>query len=211
MKIASLLSAVSLASFCQGATLVSFTFPASNALVATSVATNVSSTNLALTTGGNIETNITFGTYFPNEPYIEETGGWAATSQSSAKAFTLTLTAAAGYTIDITNVSFNAYATAAGPSAIGVTVGSTAVTAVNAPNASLVSVDASVTGQDGLSSVTILVQGWLNGSRTTAGSGAFRLDDLVVSGNVNAIPVPEPGFALLGGLGILGIFRRRRY
>ncbi|MEI6179056.1 MAG: hypothetical protein WCS43_19350, partial [Verrucomicrobiota bacterium] len=52
----------------------------------------------------------------------------------------------------------------------------------------LVVVNQSVTGQTGLSTATIKIQGWLNGSRTSTGAGVLRLDDVVVSGTVTPIP-----------------------
>jgi len=42
-------------------------------------------------------------------------------------------------------------------------------------------------------------------SGATSNAGNNRID------NIQLTAVPEPGFALLGGLGILGIFRRRRF
>ncbi len=167
--------------------LALFEFPASNSLLASSMPANVTVSNVALSTG-TIETNITTGTYFPNEPYVEETGGWAATTQATAKNFNFTVTAASGYTFTITNISFRAYATAAGPAAFGFGIDGTDLYAVDAPSAALVEVSQSVTGQTDLSTATISIQGWLNGSRTSAGSGVFRLDDIVITGTVTPIP-----------------------
>ena len=163
-----------------------FNFPASNSLVVSTNDANVTVSNVSLS-AGTIETNITTGAYFPNEPYIEETGGWTATSQASAKNFLFTITAGSGYTFSITNVSFRAYATAAGPSAFGFRIGSTDIYSVNAPDGSIVAVNQSVSSQTGLTTATIKIQGWLNGSRTSAGTGVFRLDDIVISGTVTAI------------------------
>jgi hypothetical protein len=188
-----------------GATLVSYSFPSTNSLVATTQAGNTTSTNFSLSSG-SIETNITTGAYFPNEPYIEESS-WTATSRSTAKYFYFTIVAAVGYTIDITNVSFNAYATGAGPTALGVTVGSSSFGTINTPDSSLFSVSQPVTGNTGLSSVEIRIEGWLDGSRSSTGSGVLRIDDFVVAGNV----VPEPSsLVFLGASGLLGLLRRRR-
>jgi hypothetical protein len=47
-------------------------------------------------------------------------------------------------------------------------------------------VNQAVSGQTGLTTATIKIQGWLNGSRTSAGSGVLRLDDVVISGVVSS-------------------------
>ena len=67
-----------------------FNFPSTNSLVVSTKDANVTVSNLSLSAAGTIETNITTGSYFPNEPYIEESGGWTATSQDLAKSFTFT-------------------------------------------------------------------------------------------------------------------------
>ncbi len=172
--------------------LARFEFPATNSLVPSVSGSNLTVSSVSLS-AGTIETNITTGTYFPNEPYIEETGGWIANNQSSAKNFFFTITPSPGFSIDISNISFNAYATSAGPTAFGFAVGTTNVFSVNAPDSSLVSVNQPVVGQTDLTgTITIRIQGWLNGSRTSVGSGAFRLDDILVSGFVKALPVASP-------------------
>jgi hypothetical protein len=163
--------------------LAQFNFPATNSLVVSANDPNVTVGNIGLSTG-TIETNITTGTYFPNEPYIEETGGWTSNNQSSAKSFQFTINANSGYVFSITNIYFRAYATSAGPSAFGIRIGSIDIYSVNAPDASIVVIDQAITSQSNLTSITINIQGWLNGSRITTGSGVFRLDDLIITGTV---------------------------
>jgi len=173
------------------AQIAQFNFPETSFLVVSNKDANVTVSNFALS-AGTIETNITTGTYFPNEPYIEETGGWNTATQASAKNFNFTITAATGYQFTITNISFRAYATAAGPSAVGFAIGGSDVYSVNAPDSSLLTVNQAVTGQNNLTSATIKIQGWLNGSRTSNGTGAFRLDDVVISGTVTPISTATP-------------------
>ena len=163
--------------------IATFNFPATNSTFVSSNNVNVTVSNITLS-AGTIETNITIGAYFPNEPYIEETGGWTATTQATAKNLTFTITPSVGYVINITNISFRSYTTAAGPSAVGFAIGSTDIYSINSPDSELLTVNQAVSGQNNLSSAVIKIQGWLNDSRTTSGGGAFRLDDIIITGTV---------------------------
>lgn len=154
--------------------------------------TGISVSDMALSSG-SIETNITTGSYFPDEPYIEETGGWTASSQAAAKNFYFTITPDAGYMVTITGFSFRAYATGAGPSAFGYDIGGGMATYDgNLPDGALVVVSNSVTGVNNQTgAITIMIQGWTNGTRSTSGGGILRIDDVVVFGTVtSAGPVP---------------------
>ena len=167
--------------------IAQFNFPATNSLEVSSKDANVSVSSIALSTG-TIKSNVLTGNYFPNAPYIEETGGWTAVNQNAAKNFYFTITATSGYQFSITNISFRAYATGAGPTAFGFAIGSNNIFSTNATDASLVVVNQSVSGQSGLISATIKIQGWSNGSRTSNGSGDFRLDDIIIEGTVSSTP-----------------------
>lgn len=182
---ASVAAFVSSANRAPGATLAWFQFPSTDSLAVSIKDANVTVSNFALSSG-TIETNITTGDYFPNEPYIEETGGWTASNQDAAKYFKFTITANAGYTFNLTNIAFNAYATAAGPSAFGFGLGENELYSVNAPDSSLVSIDQVISSANGLTTTEVRIHGWLNGSRSSSGGGAFRLDDVVILGNVTA-------------------------
>ena len=168
--------------------IVDFRFNEAPFLQVTAKDANLTVSDMALT-AGTIETGIDTGTYFPDEPYIEETAGWTATSQAEAKAFVFTITPAEGATVTINGLSFNAYATAAGPSAFGFDVGGVATYEVNAPKESLLAVSQAVVGVESATGpIEIKIQGWLNGSRDSKGTGAFRLDDVVVHGSVSTGP-----------------------
>lgn len=174
--------------------IAQFNFPATNQLAVTSKDANVSVSDIVLS-AGTIETNITTGNYFPNEPYIEETAGWTADNQTASKNFHFTITATSGFQFSITNISFRAYATSAGPTVFGFAIGSNNIYSTNATDASLIVVNQSVSGQSGLTTATIKIQGWLNGSRTSAGGGGFKLDDVIIAGTVFSAPsitAPSP-------------------
>lgn len=153
---------------------------------------NISVSAMALSSG-TIETNVTAGSYFPNEPYIEETGGWNQPSQDLAKNFFFTITPDSGYMVTITGISFRAYSTGAGPSAYGYDIGGGMATfAADAPDSSLVVVSNAVTGVDNQAgAITVMIQGWTNGSRATSAGGILKIDDVVVFGTVSSAgPVP---------------------
>lgn len=167
--------------------IAQFNFPASSSLVVSAKDANVAVTNMVLSTG-TIETNITTGAYFPNEPYIEESAGWTSATQAGSKNFNFNITANIGYKIEVTSLQFNAYATTQGPSAFSFDLANGAsIYTANAPDSSLLSVNQNVTGITEASAVPVLIQGWLNGSRTSAGSGVFRLDDVIVKGYVTCV------------------------
>jgi hypothetical protein len=168
--------------------IVDFRFNEAPYLQVTAKDANLTVSDMTLT-AGTIETAITTGTYFPDEPYIEETG-WTASSQAEAKAFIFTITPGEGAAVTIEGISFNAYATAAGPSAFGFDINGVATYEVDAPSASLLSVSQAVAGVvSETGAIEVKIQGWLNGSRESSGTGVFRLDDVVIHGSVSTGPL----------------------
>jgi len=169
--------------------IVTFEFTSAPYLEATTIHDNLSVTEVVTNTGGAIETNITTGTYFPNEPYIEETGGWTATDQASAKCFQFEIIPDAGYGVSITNISFRTYATSAGPEVMGIDINSGSWTySVSQPSALLITTNQIVSNvEKETGAVMIKIQGWLDGSRGSSGSGTFRLDDIIITGAVKAM------------------------
>ncbi len=151
---------------------------------------NLAVSDMALS-AGTIETAAVAGDYFTDEPFIEETAGWTATSQAEAKAFQFTITPAEGASMTIDAISFKAYATSAGPSAYGFDVGGGLAThEVDAPSAALLVVSQAVAGVVGQTGpIVVKIQGWANGSRETSGAGVFRLDDVVIHGSVSTGPL----------------------
>jgi len=167
--------------------IVTFKFTAPPYLEATTVHDKLSITEMVTSTGGAIETNITTGTYFPDEPYIEESGGWTATDQASAKCFQFEIIPDAGYGVSITNISFRTYATSAGPEVMGIDINSGAwVYSVSQPSALLITTNQTVSNVEReTGSIMVKIQGWMDGSRGSSGSGTLRLDDIIITGAIS--------------------------
>lgn len=129
------------------------------------------------------------------EPYITASGGgyWSATVQSDARYYGFTLTAESGWVMTITGVTFVAQASRQGPSAVGVGINGANLHEENMPDETIIRVIAPVTGYTDISAAEIRVQGWLNGSRSSTGRGAFRVDNIQVHGFMSMDPnVGEP-------------------
>lgn len=184
--------------------LLAFRFNGAPHLQVTTKETNFSVSAMALTSG-TIETNQTSTTNFPDRPYVEETGGWTSPDQTGAKAFTFTVTPDVGYQISITGISFRAWMTAAGPSALGYSIaGGLATYATDAAATNLLVISNGVSGVNNQTgAITIQIQGWTNGSRVTSGGGIFRLDDVVVFGTVAAAGDTPPVLAAIGNKTVL--------
>jgi len=165
-----------------------FRFTATPHLQVTTKDANISVSDFALSSG-TIETDQTTGDYFTNEPYVSESGGWTTDNQEAAKNFQFTITPASGYQVSITGISFRAYATGTGPSAMGYNINSGAVVfAQNFTNDTLIVVSNGVTGVVGVTSaIPVLIQGWTNNTRPTSGGGTFRIDDVIVFGTVSLV------------------------
>ncbi len=127
-------------------------------------------------------------TAFSEVPYIESTNGWAETTQENAKNFYFDVSASANATFTITRISFEIYATDAGPSAYGISIDNSSVLQANMP-VSIVNVDQNISGYENIKTARIKIQAWNNGSRPTSGNGSFRLDNIKVYGIVQTVDI----------------------
>lgn len=126
-------------------------------------------------------------------PYAGGTGGWTANSQTSAKNFFVTLSSPEGKVLTVTNVRAVVRATSNGPSAVTLNIAGTNLngSVLNlGANTNLI-FNAAVAGYSNLAGeVTVRIQGWLNGSRTSSGAGEFHVDNVLVQGSVGDPPPP---------------------
>jgi|GEM_PF-272208 len=168
--------------------LVSYDFNTSPYLNASFISDHCLASSIALSSG-TISTNKTTSA-FPDLPYIEGSGGWTATTLSSAKNFYITLTAQTGYLITLNSISIEALVSSAGPSDLSILINDSIVFTDTAPIA-IAQINQPVTGFTGLATVTVKICGWNNGSRVTSGSGLLKIDNLIVDGILEAIPAKD--------------------
>lgn len=199
MKKFTFLSIIGVFTFnCSFSQLLSFNFNAEPYVIASFSDARLIPSSLQLSTG-TIETNSSTGTYFTDEPYIEETGGWGSTSINQAKYFYLTIQALPGYQFTCTEISLDIYATSSGPSALTFLFDTLELETWALPNSSLVSVSQTVPVMDAQTSITLKIAAWSNGSRETTGSGTLRIDNLIINGLVTELPPMDSTSTLTAG------------
>jgi hypothetical protein len=187
----------------QGATLATFDFTGESlsssaapitGITVTDVSTGSAFNSFAASSGFDEHANISGASSFFS----------GATTQAAAgNTLVFSITAASGYKFSLTGFSFKARSTSTAPRDIGFTIGlnSYDFSSSFSNDSNITTISNLSLGLTDLTSATISIQGW-----NASSSGALRLDDLVATGTV----IPEPSAALLGGLGMLALLRRRR-
>nr|MDA3890075.1 lamin tail domain-containing protein [Salinivirgaceae bacterium] len=170
--------------------IVEFDFNTPPFISASNSDVNLTVTDMTLSSG-TISTDIITGTYFTDEPYIEEGGGWNALTVPDAKYFYIDISAQSGFQFSISNISFEAYVTSVGPSAISLLIDAISVDTVLMPITSLVDIDKTLNGYSELTNARIKIAGWLDPDRIVSGGGTFRLDNLIIDGIVEPIPAND--------------------
>jgi len=166
--------------------IIEFNFNNDPYLTVSNKDNNLEINQLSINTG-TIGVNKTT-TAFTEVPYIESTGGWNETTQATAKNFYFDINTSANATFTITRITFEAYATDAGPSAYGISIDNTPVFQANMPVA-IVTADQVINGYENIKTARIKIQAWNNSSRATSGGGSFRIDNIKVYGTVQSVDI----------------------
>jgi hypothetical protein len=187
----------------QGATLATFDFTGESL---SSSAAPITGITVSTVSSGSTFNAFTSATGFNSAAQISGASAFfsGATSQATVgNALVFTITAAPGYEFTLDGFSFIARSTAQAPADIGFKIGSNSYdfSSSYSNNSTITTISNQSLGLTGLTSATISIQAW-----NATGSSALQLDDLVATGTV----IPEPSAALLGGLGMLALLRRRR-
>ena len=137
-------------------------------------------------------------------PVADSQNNWNGASQAAAKYFSFTVTPSSGYQITITGLNFIYNVTTASAQNLGWSIGGTSydsfARAGTTPTAYTSAAQSIVITE----ATTIHIDGWA----ATSSGGNFRLDNVVLNGNVTAIP--EPATMGLLGLGALAMVLRRK-
>lgn len=138
----------------------------------------------------------------------QDTGG-VGTQTNNQKSIFYTVSAASGYTLDLSSLSFAIRGTTTGFQQVSAQIStdggatySSLGTAIT-PTSTFTAYSRTLTNT-GLTS--FVLRFYYDGA--TAGGGNVRLDNIVLGGVANA--VPEPATMAVIGLGALGVLRRRR-
>ena len=160
-----------------------------------SIADNINLTDggMSGTEGGNILTKSPTTAWTDEDHFGYSPGNNAYQGVRSNTGYTLTINAASGYTFDIDQVLFRHRATSTGPGTVGISISSTNYTGTgDSVSTTVTTYESEELELTGLTSATIVLQGWDSGG---SGSGEFQMNNLQILGAVNA-PPPSPTITL---------------
>ena len=176
--------------------LISFNFNSEPFLQANQQNDTINASVLSLSSG-TVSTHVLTGDYFTDEPYIEESGGWAETDALLGKYFYVDLAANSGFQFTIDSVKVDYYVTGSGPSAISLIIDDSLIQTNNVMDAILYQEQFTIVNPDTLTQIRLKLAGWDNGSRITSGGGAFRIDNFQVFGKLSAVPPNDTTSSIL--------------
>lgn len=117
-------------------------------------------------------------------PYAEGNSGWGAEDPADARYFFFEITSEHGYGILLHQISFDYYATAAGPSAVTVEINGNTVASYDVPSGEYLVFQEDLHHLNPSGKVIVAIKGWNNGSRPTSGGGSFRINDVRLDGEM---------------------------
>ena len=159
----------------------------SESLSPTNVEAGILGNDLELSAGTFNFGSAQAGTWTRPLPYAQGNGGWGAGASADGKYFSFVITGD-GSTFTLSELSFEERATGAGPSAITVTINGVDVFNDDVPDSDtrLHELDLSSFSEfEDISSADVRIIGWDNGSRGTSGNGQFRVNGIIVEGDVS--------------------------
>lgn len=184
-------------------TLVAFNFnDQSNqtaTLTASTLASNVTANIFSVSDGGFTSTNFTTSSP-PDSPAVSDSGSWVAATPT--KYFAFTVTPSSGYSVVITNISFDYRQTASGALIYQVNIGQNANLASGSftTDSAWHLVSQSITLSALTNANEVRIYGYGNGS---GGSGSFSIDRVILTGTVSAIPEPATYAAIFGAVALV--------
>ncbi len=153
------------------------------------IASGLSGTNLELSSGSNTTGNSQATSWTRPLPYAQGSSGWDAEISDEAKYFSFSIQVAGAESFTLSELSFEERATGAGPSALTVTINGTEVYSDTIPDSEtrLHEIDLSSNfGSDfiEITEAEVRIKGWDDGSRPTDGGGHWRINGIIVEGDV---------------------------
>jgi hypothetical protein len=163
-KITILLLTVAVSFNLLKAQLATFTFNDAPYISAASSHANLSVGNIQLS-AGTINTNVSTGVCFTDEPYIEASGVWTETTELTAKHFFVDITTQSGYQFSITQIAFESYATGTRPSVTSILLYNVSIYRANVDSASIQYFTKSVSGYNKLTQITLKIANYYSVSK----------------------------------------------
>jgi hypothetical protein len=140
-----------------------------------------------------------------------------ALNPATSTYFTLTLTPAAGFAVNLTGIDFGSRSTSTGAQLISVltSVDNFTVAAGSAPianNSTWVAINPAITPVLGAvdAPLVIRIYGSAGAGAPTAGTANWRIDDLTVNATAVSAAIPEPTTLVFLSIGVIGFVARRR-